>query len=671
MAYGIGIDTGGTYTDAVIYDFDTRRVLAKGKSPTTHHNLSIGIGGALDMLPRDLLSKAELVSLSTTLATNACVENKGGRAKLVLVGTERRTLERIGADRKYGLNYDDVLCIETDGSYGDKAAQQPDWDSVISENSRFFDEAEALCVAGLNALHNGGAVETGARDALTAKYNVPFVMAGELAGQLNVIERGATALLNARLLPVIDKFMRSVSEALDQRGINAVKMIVRSDGSLMADQFARTRPVETILSGPAASVIGSRALAGSRDCLVIDMGGTTTDISVVQGGIPDMSGGISIGGWRTQIKGVFIDTFALGGDTRIYMGDGKPHLDVRRVEPLCSAAVRWPEVRTALEELLPRMRQHTRQLHEFLYLVRQPDNMEKYTDGEKRLMEKLADGPQMIGGNVLDLYSNDSERLEREGVVMRCGLTPTDIMHIRGDYTCFDTQTARLAARCFLRALPDYDDNQESLDAFCDEIYSMVKRSLFENIARVFVETGYRDICPNGIDGQLRKIIARQWERRNSEPGSAFFELRPESPAVLIGSGAPTHIFLPDVAKALGMRCVIPENFEVANAVGAVVADISAQAAVSLLSGESDEGDTYYTIAAPGLRQEFETYEEALEAARKAAGEMAANEARRRGALGELNISVGVSEHRGADRNGNSIDLGTEIIAQATGRMGI
>lgn len=140
---------------------------------------------------------------------------------------------------------------------------------------------------------------------------------------------------------------------------------------------------------------------------------------------------------------------------------------------------------------------------------------------------------------------------------------------------------------------------------------------------------------------------------------------------MLIGSGAPTHIFLPDVAKALGMRCVIPENFEVANAVGAVVADISAQAAVSLLSGENDEGDTYYTIAAPGLRQEFETYEEALEAARNAAGEMAANEARRRGALGELNISVGVSEHRGADRNGNSIDLGTEIIAQATGRMGI
>lgn len=99
MAYGIGIDTGGTYTDAVIYDFDTGKILAKGKSPTTHHELSIGIGGALDMLPSDLLGRAELVSLSTTLATNACVENKGGRAGLLLVGTERRTLERVGADK--------------------------------------------------------------------------------------------------------------------------------------------------------------------------------------------------------------------------------------------------------------------------------------------------------------------------------------------------------------------------------------------------------------------------------------------------------------------------------------------------------------------------------------------------------------------------------------------
>ena len=117
MAYGVGIDTGGTYTDAVICDLETGRVLAEGKSPTTRHDLSLGVGRALDMLPGDLLKKVSMAALSTTLATNACVENRGGRARLVLMGATRKTLEWIGADKKYGLNYDDVLCVESAASF--------------------------------------------------------------------------------------------------------------------------------------------------------------------------------------------------------------------------------------------------------------------------------------------------------------------------------------------------------------------------------------------------------------------------------------------------------------------------------------------------------------------------------------------------------------------------
>ena len=95
MAIGIGIDTGGTYTDTVAYELDTGRVLAKGKSPTTKDDLALGIGRALDALPRELLEQAEAAALSTTLATNACVEGRGGRARLVLMGTTRKTLEFI------------------------------------------------------------------------------------------------------------------------------------------------------------------------------------------------------------------------------------------------------------------------------------------------------------------------------------------------------------------------------------------------------------------------------------------------------------------------------------------------------------------------------------------------------------------------------------------------
>lgn len=155
MAYGIGIDTGGTYTDAVVYDFEAGRVLAKGKSPTTRQDLSLGIGRALDMLPAQLLAQADVVALSTTLATYACVENRGGRARLVLMGATRRTLEWIGADKKYGLNYDDVLCLDTKGSFDGTVVDHPDWPAIIRENAGFLSEAQSLAVAEMNATRNG------------------------------------------------------------------------------------------------------------------------------------------------------------------------------------------------------------------------------------------------------------------------------------------------------------------------------------------------------------------------------------------------------------------------------------------------------------------------------------------------------------------------------------
>ena len=671
MAYGIGIDTGGTYTDAVVYDFDAHKVVAKGKSPTTHHELSLGIGRALDMLPTDMLRCAAIVSLSTTLATNACVEGKGGRARLVMLGTEMSTLTRVGADKKYGLKYEDVLCVDAKAAYDGSTAEQPDWEKIISENEAFFADADALCVAGLNSTRNGAVNELAARDALKARFNVPFMMASELAVDLNIMERGATALLNARLLPVVDEFMRAVTAALKERGLDAEQMIVRSDGSLMSAAYARSRPVQTILSGPAASVVGCRALADNDNCLIVDMGGTTTDISVVRGGKPDMSGGISIGGWRTQIKGVYIDTFALGGDTRICLQDGRLFLDKRRVEPICAAAARFPSVRAQLENLLPNMRRHTRQLHEFLYLLRMPVHPENYTDSERRLLNDLQDGPQLIGGGKLEYYGSAGERLEREGYVMRCGFTPTDVMHLTGAYTAFDSEAARLAARCLLRALYDYDDTPEDMLRLAEAANDMVKRRMFKNILRVFMESEYPEIRHHGIDERLGAIIDRRWNSRNDAAGNGFFELLPRIDAVLVGTGAPIHIFLPDVAKALGARCIIPENSEVANAIGAVAADISAQASVRITAEYTYEGALRHVLTAPGVRRYEKDMEQAIAAAKDIAEKLACAEARSRGALGQLTTVVTVDRRRGRDREGAAVDLGTEVIAHTTGRLNI
>ncbi len=669
MSYGIGIDTGGTYTDAVIYDFEAKKVLAAGKSPTTREDLSLGIGQALDTLPKALLQQAEVVSLSTTLATNACVEDKGGRARLVMMGSTQKTLRWVGADKKYGLNYDDVLCLDTKGSFDGSVVDHPDWPKVMAENDAFLSQAEALGVVELNAMHNGGVCEVEAREALKGRYGVPLVMASELVSGLNIMERGATALLNARLLPVVESFLRAVDRALKERGLGALRVIVRSDGSLMVEKLASARPVETILSGPAASVIGCRALTDCPNALIVDMGGTTTDISILRGGAPQMTGGIRIGSWRTQIRGVFIDTFGLGGDTRLVITDRQLALDTRRVEPLCVAAGKWPQIREALTALLAESRPHTRPLHEFLYLVHAPARPERYNDAERRLIEALAEGPVCVGGSALDMYRLDSERLEREGVVMRCGLTPTDIMHIRRDYDAFDAEASRLAAHYFLRVLPDLEDDEEGMEALCGRVYELVERRLFENIARVFIESTYPDVYKDGLDSQTKALIARKWARRDEKEDEDFFSLRLDASAALVGIGAPIHLFLPEVAKALGVRCVIPEHSGVANAIGAVVADVNARSTVEIRSGFGADGRFSYTIHAADRMERYEDAEEALNAARAAARELAESEARRRGALGELSVSVRVDAHSGTDRYGATVDLGTTVIATASGRL--
>ena len=141
---GIGVDTGGTCTDAVAVDLITMKVLAKGKTFTTREDLSIGIGKALDMLPGELIRRAVIVSLSTTLATNACIEGKGCRAKLVLFGLTDEYLARMHAPENYRLTPDRVLAVDTHGSADGLIVDEPDWDALFSEHGEWLRDSDAL-----------------------------------------------------------------------------------------------------------------------------------------------------------------------------------------------------------------------------------------------------------------------------------------------------------------------------------------------------------------------------------------------------------------------------------------------------------------------------------------------------------------------------------------------
>ena len=662
LKYVLGIDTGGTYTDAVLYDADNRQVVASGKAPTTRENLAVGIGVAIDRLPMQELKQAAFLSLSTTLATNACVEDRGGRAKLIFIGAEQPVVAETGW--KYGLpDAEEILFLDAEIRSDGTVEREPDWQGFLEEAESFLKDADSVAVVAYQGIRNP-TLEQAAKKLIRERFGLFTVCGHELFWNLNYLKRGAGALLNARLVPIITDFLQAIHETVQARGIDIPIVIVRSDGTLMTEKFALERPVETILCGPAASILGGVALSGSPDCIVVDMGGTTTDIAMVLDGKPvKRDGGISIGKWDTFVDSAFIHTLGLGGDSRVRIGKEGLLVGPERIMPLCAAASRWKTVRDSLRELAESARKSKHPLQEFLYLVREQAQDVSYTERGGRICAALADGPLRIdrlaeaAGS--DLYTLDTRRLEREGVVLRCGFTPTDAMHVLGDFTGFDREASQLAAGYLAGVLG------LETEAFCRMVYEQVERTLYIHLVQTLLENQDPDFR-GGLDAGLRKMIEEGWNRRK-EPGILHFYAR--TPLTLVGVGAATHVFLPEAAAALGAEWVVPENAAVANAVGAAACNISAEAAAELVPEESGSG---YYIYTPRGRAYAPDRDAAYAVAVEASCREAKEEAARRGARGELSVSWREETKTARIGEGGSQELciSLRIIAAAAGSAG-
>lgn len=651
MKIAIGIDTGGTCTDAVAYDYSENRVLAKGKTLTTREDLSVGISKALDTLPQEYIREAVLVSLSTTLATNACVENKGARAKLVIFGLTDELMERLKVEETYGIRRGFVRCVDTHSSADGSFIDEPDWDALFRELDPWIAETDYMAAAELYGANTGAPCEKRFKALLQERHGLSCVCANELTDRIDVIQRGATALLNAKLLPVIREFIAIALADIRARGCEAPVMVVRSDGSLMNTEATMLKPVETILSGPSASILAGKAFTDEADYMVIDMGGTTTDVSMVRGGrTVNVGQGIRVGGWRTSVDGVFVDTFALGGDSTMRLVKGELKVFPRRAIPLCSAASRWPQIKPMLRKLTERgYATEKYQFHEFFALMKDPADRSRYSAGELRLIDLLRDGPMSIFRLKeelgLSLAVMNAERLEEEGVILRCGLTPTDFMHIKGDYVEFDREASALAAAFALKSA-GRPYGPEDVAALAEEAYSAVGRKMYANLLRILLAREYGKAFDAGLDAQLELLAARTWQDRKRE---GFRMAAPlfRTDLLLLGMGAPAHVFLPEVAAALGTRCVLPEHAEIGNAIGAVMAELIARGSVEV--SQWDEGGMVYLVHTPEGSVKFERMEDAAEAARAAAADKAVREALLRGAKGELQpvITVQGNSHDG------------------------
>ena len=355
MPLGLGIDTGGTYTDAALVDIESGRVLHFAKSLTTHSSLSLGITGALDKLLAlagpDALRDVGLVGLSTTLATNAIVEARHGRAGLVLIGYDQDLIERYNLGSR--LVVDRVFYIA--GGHDVKGEQAAPLDTgALARLAKSCDGLESFGVSSFFSVRNP-AHELAARDYLTQATGLPATCGHELSQSLDSITRATTTALNASLIPILTELIADVRLSLQKRRVGGRLMVVKGDGSLLDADEAVKKPVETILSGPAASVVGATHLAGLREkakrMWVVDIGGTTTDIALLEDGLPAVAGdGATVGGWRTMVRAVEVRTVGLGGDSRVMpLREGGFALGPRRVTPLCRLASEYGGVTAELE----------------------------------------------------------------------------------------------------------------------------------------------------------------------------------------------------------------------------------------------------------------------------------------------------------------------------------
>ena len=639
---GIGIDTGGTCTDAVIYDFDTKEVLSEEKTLTTHHDLKIGIREVLRQLPEDLLRECEQAALSTTLATNACVENLGGRGKIIFLGVSRKVFMETW--RSYGFrSLNDILLVDCHILPNPAASEEPDWEALREKLPDFLEDCDCVSIVQLYAADHGGAYELKVQQLIREFprfQDMPIILGNTLFADLNAIRRGAGALLNARLVPVVCAFMAAIREVFTSMHLEVPITIIRSDGSQMSESFAAERPVETLLCGPAASVIGACTLSDAPNAIVVDMGGTTTDIAIVKNRVVKRAEtGIQVGDWKTFVKGLYVDTFGLGGDTRIYYDrGGKIRLGKNRVQPLCTLASEYPQVLEELEKLDKSGRLNVCPLHEFFILLKdiEGDESGHFFHSEKALCRALKEGPLEEACRAMekDIYTADFSRLESARVILRCGLTPTDCMHIRGDFSAYSAETSRRAAAFFVRS-----SEAETIEDLAQKVYDLVTERLYKNLIRILLTTECTPLSKKPFDGQITDLINYAWQladtgsRRNKSFLPRIFETR----AKLVGVGAPTHIFLPRVAKMLRTQAVLPEHASVANAVGAITGQVTAVVEVSLRPVAGDDYGNVIVVSRDH-RKTFGSRTKALSFARKEGRRIVSDQAQKQGACGSLEI---------------------------------
>lgn len=661
MAYFLGVDTGGTYTDAVIVDEAADAVIGKAKSLTTRGDLALGIGRAVEAAlegARVAAKDVALVSLSTTLATNALVEGQGGRVALVVIGFDPDDLERGGLVE--ALKGDPVIRIAGGHTHAGTEAAALDLAALEAEVAALGPQVMGFAVAARFATRNP-AHEVAARAAIRRITGRAVTCSHELSAQLNGPKRALTAVLNARLIGMIDRLVAACERHLEAVGIHAPLMVVRGDGALISAAMVRERPIETILSGPAASIVGARWLTGASDALVSDIGGTTTDVALLRDGLPEIDPqGARVGGFRTMVEAVAMRTTGLGGDSEVHLVTegltGGLRLGPRRLIPVALlAADHGAMVHAALDRALSA---DTAGDFDGRFAVPMGGQTGGLTPREATVLARITEPMPLAHALTTRLEVAALERLVARGLVMIAGVTPSDASHMLGRLDAWDGAASEKALRLLGRRRNGAGERFASDPAV---LAQAIIDQLTAQTVDCLLEAAF-DEDP-AFAGQDSATLARHSLTKAAlGKHRGVIQLTANLGVPVIGLGASAPSYYGAVGERLGCQMILPEHAGVANAIGAVVGQISQRASANITS--PSEGR--FTAHLPDGLHSFNDRDAALAATETALTAEATARARLAGAE-DLRVTV-TRDIREAEVEGRAMFIEATITVTAAGR---
>ena len=323
----LGLDVGGTFTDAVI--IDAHRVVATAKRRTTKDNLMNGIGEALDAVLEGYdTSNIEQVTLSTTVVTNTIVEAKEQVVDLyVITGPGRNVDDIFPVEPIYLQGYTDHRGIVVERTPADAVRG-------IANMVQARSGTDLAAVSAKFGVRNPQE-ELSITEELKNTYHT-ISNGSLLSGSLNFPRRTISAYFNSAVTPVFTVFKKNVEDALSARNILAPLHILKADGGSLPMEHMVSRPVETAFTGPAATVLGLSALGviGNKHTVALDIGGTTTDISLWKHGKPLMTkNGVSIREYPSAVRSFAVTSVGIGGESVIRLKNGNLTVGPERVGP--------------------------------------------------------------------------------------------------------------------------------------------------------------------------------------------------------------------------------------------------------------------------------------------------------------------------------------------------